>query len=95
MKKEILKAIENIEVHYSDFDHEYDWSQRSYAKTTKNIDSDNYNITIEFEQEVRWDGPDDYNPVHLAITDLKIIDVNGTEIETDIKDNEILNLIIY
>jgi hypothetical protein len=95
MKKEILKAIENIEVHYSDFDHEYNWCRRTYAKCTKKIESENYNIEVEFEEEVRWTGSDEYEFIHLAITDLKIIDVNGTEIETDIKDNEILNLIIY
>lgn len=95
MKKEILKAIENIEIDDADFDHEYDWSNRSYAKCTKNIDSENYNITIEFEQEVRWEDTDYYERVHLSITELIIIDISGQEIETDIKDNEILNLIIY
>ena len=41
----------------------------------KKIESENYNIEVEFEEEVRWTGSDEYEFIHLAITDLKIIDV--------------------
>ena len=92
-KTEILEAISTIEVNCSDFDHEYDWSKRTYAKCTKSVESDNFNITLEFEEECRWNAPDDTERVNMAITGLTIIDENGKEIDTDIKDEEILNLL--
>jgi hypothetical protein len=95
MKNEILKAIGTIEIHYSDFDHDYDWSKRTYAKCIKTVESENYNIEVEFEEEARWTAPDDYDIVNLAVAGIKITDENGLEIETDIKDKEILTAINY
>lgn len=93
IKTEILDAISNIVIDCSDFDHEYDWSKRTYAKCTKTVESDNYNINVEFEEECHWSAPDDTERVNMAITGLTIIDENGVEIDTDIKDEEILNLL--
>ena len=95
MKTEILKAIELIDVDPCDFDHNYDWSRRTYAKCTKYVESENYNIKVEFEEEVKWQATDYYERIGITITELKIIDENGTEHDTDIKDNEIINQINY
>ena len=93
IKQEILDAISNITIDCSDFDHVYDWSKRTYAKCTKYVESDNFNITIEFEEECRWNAPDDTERVNMAISGLIITDENGKEIDIDIKDEEILNLL--
>lgn len=95
MKKEILKAIANIEIEFSDFDHEFDWSNRTYATCIKKIETENYNLELELEEEVKWTDTDYYERVNVLVTGLLITDENSEEVECEIKDFEIKKALNY
>lgn len=95
MKTEILKAIGKIEIDHSEFDHEFDWSNRSYATCIKKIESENYNIELELEEEVKWTDTDYYERVNILVIGLLITDENSQEIECDIKDFELKRALNY
>ena len=93
MRAEVLEAINTLEFESTDFSHDYDWSKISYDKCRKYVESENYNIEVEVEEVAKWDSKNSYERHRLYITDFKVIDENGKEIESKIKDKEILTLI--
>jgi hypothetical protein len=91
IKLNILEAIETLIFDCYDFEHHFDICQRSYAKAMKEYCDENFLIQLEIEEEVRWerDGQN-YDVVSYTVSDFKVIDPDGKDIETNIKDSEIL-----
>jgi len=95
MKAEILEAIGKIEIYHSEFDHHFECSKRTYATCIKNIESENYNIELELEEEVNWTDTDYYERICVLVTGIIITDENSKEIDCDIKDFEIKKVLNY
>jgi len=90
-KDEILQGIETVEINCWDFEHQYDGYKRAYAKCRKYIETENCNIILELEEEIRWDNDGtDFVPVSITVVDLLISNEDNKNIEIHITDKEIL-----
>ncbi len=94
-KQEILNGIKSINLDCSDFDQNFEGDQHSTSTCKKGVETENYNIEIEFEEIVMWTGYDDYEFEALFLSDVVIIDIHGKDYSDKITDNEILNCINY
>ena len=94
-KSELLNALSDLEINYTDFEHQLENTARTYAKHTYNIETENLNITIELEEEVLWSAYDDYEMQDLKVTDL-VVSCNDGEIDTNrLSDTELENNLNY
>ena len=95
IKKEILDAISTIEIESTDFYHEFGGAMWDSAKTTKNVESKNYNITLGIREIIKWDiGGQDYTSQGLELEKIEIFGENSIMLHT-ITDNEIIKNLNY
>lgn len=96
LKEEILKGFATLKIDCSEFEHCLEDSNKTYSTIPKSIETENYNISMELEECLLWSASD-YNEFEsLEITLLKVIDINGKDIDIEfITDDEILNVINY
>lgn len=94
-KEELLNAISDIELSYEDFEHCLEDSRYTYARCKKYIETENLNITIEFEEEACWQDYDYYETVDFNVSFLEVTCENGI-IDTDrISDTELMKYVNY
>jgi len=95
LKQEVLTAIKKANFSYEDFEQNCEGDVLSDDRCRKEIESENFNITIELTETVRWSSFRDYEFEELQLTDLIITDENGDEFQDEFTDEEILNAINY
>ena len=96
IKEEVLTAIkERLDLNsYDEFEHIFEGEKRSSSSVSKQIESENYLITIEFTETVTWSSHEDCEFYDMEITSI-IVEDQDSEIDVDIKESEILQIINY
>ena len=94
-KEEILNGLRNLNVRCEDFEHSLEDSKRTFAKKTYYVETENFNITLELEEEVLWDAPDWYEPQNMEILSFSVINESGDDFSNLFSDEEILEAINY
>jgi len=95
LKKELLKGLSELEIKYSEFEHNLEDVNITYDKIVKYFETENLNVTIELEEGVSWSDIDFYETTNLNVSDLKVSCENG-EVDVDfISNEELLNHINY
>ena len=94
-KEEILNGLRNLNVRCEDFEHSLEDSKRTFAKKTYYVETENFNITLELEEEVLWDAPDWYEFEDLEVTIFEVINESGGDYGDLFLDEEIIEAINY
>ena len=94
-KEELLNALSDLEINYTDFEHQLEDTMRSYAKHRYEIETESLNIMIELEEEVLWSDFDEYEMQDLKVTDLVVTCENGEVNTNRISDTELENNLNY
>ena len=94
-KEEILNGLRNLNVRCEDFEHSLEDSKRTFAKKTYYVETENFNITLELEEEVLWDAPDYSEPQNMEISNFTAINSHGEDYGDEFTDEEIIEAINY
>jgi hypothetical protein len=94
-RQEILDGISTIRLDCQDFEQNFEGDQYSSAFCKKGVETENYNIDIEFKENVRWTDYEDYEMEDLEIVDIVIIDIHGNDYSDNFTEDELLNCINY
>ena len=67
LKNELFEALSDLEISYTDFEHQLEDCATTYAKVVKQIESENLNIGISFQEQAIWSAYDDYETNDLKL----------------------------
>lgn len=96
IKQEILNAIHTISLVNYEFDHQLEDCSTTYDTLKREVESENFNIEVEFTEEVKWSSYDFYETENIEISSLYVYNENGEEIDTSsISDSELEDYINY
>lgn len=91
MKTEVLEALQEINVNSEDF--EFDGETWSTCEYTKQIETENYWIDIDFSIMVTWISYKELIYDSIDVKQFKVWDKLGNEQKVNISDQEIENYI--
>jgi hypothetical protein len=80
-KKQVLDAILKNKMYSDEFEHNLEDSRTTFACKKYEIESELYNIIIEFEEEAYWNDVDEYVSQNVKVVWLSVIDFDGREWE--------------
>ena len=95
LKNELFDALSDLEISYTDFEHQLEDCATTYAKVVKQIETEKLNIGITFEEQAIWSAYDDYETNDFKIIDIEVIGENGEIDITHITEHELLKHINY
>ena len=95
LKNELFEALSDLEISYTDFEHQLEDCATTYAKVVKQIETINLNIGITFEEQAIWSASDDYETNEFSIVKLEVIGENGEIYINQLTENELMKHINY
>ena len=95
LKNELFEALSDLEISYTDFEHQLEDCATTYATVVKQIESKNLNIGITFEEQAVWSAYDDYETNDFKILDIEVIGENGEIDINHLTEHELLKYINY
>ena len=95
LKNELFEALSDLEISYTDFEHQLEDCAITYATIKKYIETKNLNITIEFEEKAIWSAYDDYETNDFSIVNLEVIGENGEIDINHLTEHELMKHINY
>ena len=97
IKEEIFEAISKIVINYDEFNHEFEGDRTSYKRINRHIETKNYNIDIEIEEEARFNSIDEWETENVDVSELIVTDIHSGQIldTSSYTDDELMELINY